>query len=206
MFRRVLLCFVFGWFATLATAATPPILVLGDSLSAAHGIAVKDGWVSLLTERLQAATPPRAVVNASISGETTAGGLARLPQLLTDHQPALVIVELGANDGLRGLPLAEARANLVKILTAVRAAGAHALLVGIELPVNYGPQYRDGLRSMYRGLADEFNAPLLPFLLDGVALDPDLMQDDGLHPNAKAQPKVLDNVWAVLQPALRDLR
>ena len=162
--------------------------------------------MNLLAERLQASVPPRAVVNASISGETTSGGLARLPPLLAEHHPALVIVELGANDGLRGLPLAEARANLVKILTAIRAAGAHALLVGIELPVNYGPQYRDGLRSMYRGLAAEFNAPLLPFLLDGVALDPDLMQDDGLHPNAKAQPKVLENVWAVLQPALRDLR
>jgi len=180
--------------------------VLGDSLSAAHGIAVKEGWVNLLAERLQASAPPRTVVNASICGETTSGGLARLPPLLAEHHPALVIVELGANDGLRGLPLAEARANLVKILTAIRAAGAHALLVGIELPVNYGPQYRDGLRSMYRGLAAEFNAPLLPFLLDGVALDPDLMQDDGLHPNAKAQPKVLENVWAVLQPALRDLR
>lgn len=197
---------MFGWFGSLAAAASPPILVLGDSLSAAHGIAVKDGWVSLLKQRLQTAVPTRAVVNASISGETTAGGLARLPQLLADNRPALVIVELGANDGLRGLPLAEARANLVKILTAIRASGAHTLLIGIELPVNYGPQYRDGLRSMYRGLAGEFNAPLLPFLLEGVALDPELMQDDGLHPNAKAQPKVLENVWAVLQPTLHDLR
>jgi len=161
--------------------------------------------VNLLAERLQASAPPRTVVNASISGETTSGGLARLPPLLAEHHPALVIVELGANDGLRGLPLAEARANLVKILTAIRAAGAHALLVGIELPVNYGPQYRDGLRAMYRGLAEEFNVPLVPFLLEGVALDPDLMQDDGLHPKAAAEPRVLDTVWAVLQPALAAL-
>ncbi len=199
-------------FATFAAVAAPaptsaaPILVLGDSLSAAHGIALKDGWVSLLGQRLEAAQPPRIVVNASISGETTAGGLARLPRLLADTHPALVVVELGANDGLRGLPLAEARANLAKILDAIRDAKARAVLVGIELPVNYGPQYRDGLRTMYRGLADEFNVPLLPFLLDGVALDPDLMQDDGLHPNAAAQPKVLANVWTVLEPVLRDLR
>lgn len=189
-----------------AAPAPAPLLVLGDSLSAAHGIALKDGWVALLDARLQASPSPRPVVNASISGETTAGGLARLPALLAEHRPALVLVELGANDGLRGLPLAEARANLAKMLAAIRAAKAGVVLVGIELPVNYGPQYRDGLRSMYRGLAEEFNAPLLPFLLDGVALDPDLMQDDGLHPNAKAQPKILDNVWVVLQPALRDLR
>jgi acyl-CoA thioesterase-1 len=202
-----LLRFLLGWvcLVSVAAAAPAPLLVLGDSLSAAHGIALKDGWVALLDGRLQASPSPRPVVNASISGETTAGGLARLPGLLAEHRPALVVVELGANDGLRGLPLAEARANLAKMLAAIRAAKAGVVLVGIELPVNYGPQYRDGLRSMYRGLAEEFNAPLLPFLLDGVALDPDLMQDDGLHPNAKAQPKILDNVWAVLQPALRDL-
>ncbi len=195
---------MFGAYASSAAAAAP-LLVLGDSLSAAHGIAATDGWVALLERRLQQTSPPRAVVNASISGETTAGGLARLPKLLADDRPALVVVELGANDGLRGLPLAEARANLAKILAAIRAAGAKALLVGIELPVNYGPQYRDGLRSMYRGLADEFNVPLLPFLLDGVALDPALMQDDGLHPTAAAQPKLLDNVWTVLEPELRAL-
>lgn len=197
--------FAFGCFVSFASAASRPILVLGDSLSAAHGIALQDGWVVLLERRLQTAPTPRAVVNASISGETTAGGLARLPALLAEHEPALVLVELGANDGLRGLPLAEARANLAKILGAIRAANAKALLIGIELPVNYGPQYRDGLRSMYRGLAGEFNVPLVPFLLDGVALDPELMQEDGLHPNAKAQPKVLDNVWAVLRPALDGL-
>lgn len=182
-----------------------PILVLGDSLSAAYGIAPQEGWVHLLGQRLESQVAPRPVVNASISGETTAGGLARLPRLLAEHRPALVVVELGANDGLRGLPLGEIRANLTQILSAIRAAGARALLLGIELPVNYGPRYRDDLRSMYRGLADEFNAPLVPFLLDGVALDPVLMQDDGLHPRAAGEPKVLDNVWAALAPLLGSL-
>lgn len=192
--------------AAAKPAANAPILVLGDSLSSAHRIAPESGWVHLLEQRLNASGPSRPVVNASISGETTAGGLARLPKLLADLKPALVVVELGANDGLRGLPLAEVRANLVKILTADRDAGARSVLLGIELPVNYGPQYRDGLRQMYRDLAAEFNAPLVPFLLDGVALDPALMQDDGLHPKAEGEPKVLDNVWPVLEPAVKSLR
>lgn len=187
-------------------AAAQPVLVFGDSLSAAHGIAPEQGWVALLGQRLAADAKPRAVVNASISGETTAGGVARLPALLAEHRPALVVLELGANDGLRGLPLAAARANLVKMLEAIRGAGAQALLLGIELPVNYGPQYRDGLRSLYRDLSGEFNVPLVPFLLEGVALDPDLMQDDGLHPKAAGQARVLENVWAELEPALAKLR
>jgi acyl-CoA thioesterase-1 len=188
-----------------AWPAPRPILVLGDSLSAAHGIAIDAGWVHLLEARLGQSPAPRPVVNASISGETTASGRTRLPQLLTEHKPALVILELGANDGLRGLPLAEIRANLAHMIEACRAAGAAVVLVGIELPINYGPQYRDGLRSLYRDVAREFNLPLVPFLLDGVALDPNLMQDDGLHPNAEGEPKVLENVWPVLEPALRAL-
>lgn len=191
----------------MASAATvPPVLVLGDSLSAAHGIAPDEGWVALLDARLAGSATPRAVVNASISGETTAGGLARLPDLLAEHRPALVVLELGANDGLRGLPLATVRANLRQMLEAIRAAGVQALLVGIELPVNYGPQYRDGLRTLYRDLAGEFNVPLVPFLLEGVALDPALMQDDGLHPTAAGQPRLLATVWAVLEPALASRR
>lgn len=186
----------------LAAAEPRPLLVLGDSLSAAYGIAPQEGWVALLAERLKSSKPIRKVVNASISGETSAGGLARLPALLAEHKPGLVIVELGANDGLRGLPLAQLRDNLAKILGATRSAGARAVLVGIELPINYGPQYRDGLRELYRGLAHEFNVPLVPFLLEGVALDPALMQDDGLHPKAAAEPRVLDNVWKELEPTL----
>jgi acyl-CoA thioesterase-1 len=145
------------------------------------------------------------VVNASISGETTAGGLARLPALLAAHEPAVLVVELGANDALRGLPIDEPRANLARIIELGRDAGAKIVLLGIEIPVNYGPRYRDVLRSMYRDLAAEFNVPLLPFLLAGVAEDPDLMQEDGLHPNASGQPKVLDNVWPVLEPVLDEL-
>lgn len=185
-----------------AATAQGPILVLGDSLSSAHRIAAEAGWVHLLELRLQAAAMPRKVVNASISGETTSGGLARLPKLLAETKPALVLVELGANDGLRGLPLVEIRSNLRTILTAIRDRGAHGVLLGIELPINYGPQYRDGLRTLYRDLAREFNVPLVPFLLDGVALDPNLMQDDGLHPKAEGEPRVLENVWKVLEPTL----
>jgi len=193
-------------FTGIAGAATRPVLVLGDSLSAAYRIAPEAGWVHLLEQRLQKSPAPRPIVNASISGETTAGALARLPPLLAEHKPALVVVELGANDGLRGLPLAEIRANLTRIVTASREAGAAVVLIGIELPINYGPQYRDGLRSLYRDMAKEFNLPLVPFLLEGVALDPELMQDDGVHPRAEAEPKVLENVWPVLEPALKALR
>ncbi|MCQ4165269.1 arylesterase [Tahibacter harae] len=186
-----------------ATAATGSVLVLGDSLSAAHGIARDAGWVNLLQQRLAAAAPARSVVNASISGETTAGGLARLPALLTQNKPAIVLIELGANDGLRGLPLSEISANLKQMLELVRKSGAKAVLAGIELPVNYGPQYRDGLRAIYRDLAGEFNVPLVPFLLEGVALQPELIQDDGLHPTAQAQGRILENVWSVVGPVLK---
>jgi acyl-CoA thioesterase-1 len=188
-----------------AAAAARPLLVLGDSLSAAHHIPTESGWVHLLETRIAQSKHPRPVVNASVSGETTAGGLARLPKLLADDKPALVVIELGANDGLRGLPLGEIRKNLVLMIRASRDAGASVVLAGIELPINYGPQYRDGLRAIYRDLAAEFNLPLVPFLLDGVALNPELMQDDGLHPKAAGEPKVLENVWPVLEPALEKL-
>jgi acyl-CoA thioesterase-1 len=197
MIGRLLALLLLVWNG-IAWAAPQPLLVLGDSLSSAHHIAVETGWVHLLETRLQQSKNPRSVVNASISGETTSGGLARLPQLLAEHKPALVVVELGANDGLRGLPLAQIRENLTSIIRACQVAGAEVVLVGIELPINYGPQYRDGLRSMYRDLSQEFNLPLVPFLLAGVALDPDLMQDDGLHPKSEGEPKVLENVWPVL--------
>lgn len=193
----------------LSSAAEPsitrPLLVLGDSLSAGYGIAVESGWVSLLGERMAKRSPPRTVINASISGETSAGGLARLDALLAEHKPVLVIVELGANDALRGLPISEPTRNLGTIIEHARKAGAKILLVGIEIPLNYGPQYRDRLRVMYRDLASEFNVPLVPFLLDGVALDPSLMQADGLHPTAAAQPQVLETVWKVLEPMMKTL-
>ena len=202
--RLVLVVLLFG--CGPAFAAPAPVLVFGDSLSSAHHIAVESGWVHLLELKLEASKNPRPVVNASISGETTSGGLQRLPKILADTRPALVVLELGANDGLRGLPLAEIRENLVKMIRASQAAGAAVVLLGIELPINYGPQYRDGLRGIYRDVAAEFNLPLVPFLLDGVALNPDLMQDDGLHPKAEGEPKVLDNVWPVLEPAIAKLK
>ncbi|HET6545459.1 MAG TPA: arylesterase [Rhodanobacteraceae bacterium] len=203
---RLILSLLVWLVSTAAVAASPqPILVLGDSLSSAYRIAPEDGWVHLLRARLDRAGVARRLINASIAGETSAGGLERLPELLAKHHPALVIVELGANDGLRGLPLATIRDNLTAIVTRSRDAGARVVLLGIELPVNYGPHYRDGLRTLYRDLSREFNLPLVPFLLEGVALDPALMQEDGLHPTAAGEPKVLDNVWAVLEPALRDL-
>jgi acyl-CoA thioesterase-1 len=200
--RTLILCLLLASTSLAVSAAAPlatsrSILVLGDSLSAAYHIAPESGWVTLLAHRLTEQSPknPRLVVNASISGETSAGGLARLPKLLAENKPVLVVVELGANDGLRGLAVEEIRGNLKRILRACRDANAKILLLGIELPINYGPQYRDGLRAMYRDVAHEFNVPLVPFLLEGVATDPKLMQDDGLHPVAAAEPKVLENVW-----------
>jgi acyl-CoA thioesterase-1 len=187
----------------LVSAAPPrPVLVLGDSLSAAHNIPVERGWVHLLEVHLSKMRPPRPVINASISGETSAGGRARLPALLEKHRPAVVILELGANDGLRGLPLDALRDNLDAMVVAAQKAGAKVLLLGIELPVNYGPRYRDGLRKVYADLAAKRRAALVPFLLEGVALDPALMQDDGLHPTAAGEPRVLDNVWPALEPLL----
>ena len=191
------------WVALPVQAAPPrTILLVGDSLSAAHNIEVAASWPVLLQKRLADMRPPRTLVNASISGETTAAGLARLPALLKQHRPGIVILELGGNDGLRGLPLAEIRANLSRMIRDAQASGARVLLLGIELPLNYGPQYRAGLRAIYADLARDDRVPLVPFLLDGIALDPALMQPDGLHPTAAAQPRVLANVWPVLRPML----
>ncbi len=193
-----------GAIAGTAQAAPPKIvLVLGDSLSAAHNIPVESGWVHLLGDRLAKMEPGWTVVNASISGETSLSGRHRLPALLEKYHPAVLVIELGANDGLRGLPLAQLRENLAAMVDAAQQAKARVLLLGIELPVNYGPQYRDGLRAVYADVARDKKTALLPFLLDGVALKPELMQEDGLHPIASAQPRVLDNVWAPLTPLLR---
>ncbi len=185
-------------------AEVPVVLVLGDSLSAAHAIPVESGWVSLLQQRVSANGRAR-IVNASISGETTAGGQSRLPALLAEHHPAIVAIQLGANDGLRGLPMAQIKDNLAALITTTQAAGSRVLLIGIELPVNYGPRYRDALRAIYAELATQYDTALVPFLLDGVALEPGLILDDGLHPNAEAQPRILENVWPVLEPMLSAL-
>ena len=185
-------------------AATPKtVLVLGDSLSAAHNIPVESGWVSLLDARLRRMVPMWTAINASISGETSLSGRNRLPALLQKYHPAVLVLELGANDGLRGLPLPLLHDNLVAMIDEAQQAKVSVLLVGIELPVNYGPQYRDGLRAVYADLAKSRHVALVPFLLEGVALDPSLMQDDGLHPLAAGEPKVLDTVWKPLLPLLQ---
>ena len=184
-------------------APVPSILVVGDSLSAGYGIDLRDGWVTLLQQRLTRQGYPHAVVNASISGDTTAGGRARLPAALKRHRPQIVILELGGNDGLRGLSLRETRANLEAMIKAAQAAGARVLLVGIHLPPNYGPEYTGKFHAIYRDLARAYNAALAPFLLEGVALSPGLMQPDGIHPRAAAQPRLLDNVWPYLEPLLK---
>ncbi len=191
--------------AGAAMAADKPgtVLVLGDSLSAAHNIAAAQGWVHLLEVRLGDMEPGWTAINASISGETSLSGRNRLPALLEKYHPGVVVLELGANDGLRGLPLPALRENLAAMVDAAQKSGARVLLLGIELPVNYGPQYRDGLRAIYADLARDKHTALVPFLLEGVALDPSLMQDDGLHPTAAGEPKVLDNVWKALHPLLQ---
>jgi acyl-CoA thioesterase-1 len=188
----------------VAQAATPKtVLVLGDSLSAAHNIPVESGWVHLLDARLATMVPKWTAINASISGETSLSGRNRLPALLQKYRPSVLVLELGANDGLQGLPLPSLHDNLAAMIDAAQRAKVRVLLVGIELPVNYGPQYRDGLRAVYAGLAKSTHVALVPFLLDGVALDPSLMQDDGLHPLAAGEPKVLQTVWRFLQPLLQ---
>jgi acyl-CoA thioesterase-1 len=202
MWKRILLLMVVLGGAPATFAASPVILVLGDSLSAGLGIDVRVGWVALLQQRLAQAGYAYTVVNASISGDTTSGGRARLPQALTSHRPQWVILELGANDGLRGLPVKDMRVNLRAMIQDARAHGARVLLVGMRLPVNYGPAYTEQFHAVYVDLARREKIPLVPFLLDGVALRPDLLQDDGLHPRAQAQAALLDNVWPHLQPLL----
>jgi len=186
-----------------ALASDRTILVLGDSLSAAYGIRPELGWVALLTQRLQAQGYGYRVVNASVSGETTSGGRERLPRALQLHQPAIVILELGANDGLRGLPVKTARENLGQMLQLSRGARAAVLLVGIRIPPNYGPRYTEDFARMFPELANQYHVPLVPFLLDNVALDPARMQEDGLHPNAQGEPVVLETLWPYLKPLLK---
>ncbi|UOG90485.1 MAG: arylesterase [Candidatus Thiothrix sulfatifontis] len=175
------------------------VLVWGDSLSAAYGIPVETGWVSLLQTKLG---DHYKVVNGSISGETTAGGLTRLPEALKQHEPDYVLLELGANDGLRGIDLPTMRRNLEQMITLSQTADAKVILLGIQLPPNYGTTFTEKFAATYTDLAKQYTIPLLPFLLDGVAENWDLMQADGLHPTAAAQPQLLANVWKVLETAL----
>jgi len=190
-------------FGSAVRAESPVILVLGDSLSAGYGIPVEKGWVSLLQRRLVERGFPYRVVNASISGDTTSGGLSRLPAALELHRPAIVVLELGANDGLRGQPPMAMSRNLSRMIERSRQAGARVLLAEMRIPPNYGPLYAQKFQATFGELAQHYAIPLIPFLLDGVAGNPALIQDDGLHPRAEAQPRILDNVWAVLEPALK---
>lgn len=185
-----------------APAQARTILVVGDSLSAAFGMDTRAGWVALLEQRLVREKLDYTVVNASISGDITANGLARLPRLLARHQPAIVIVELGGNDGLRGLSLEQMKHNLTAMIGKARTRGARVLLVGIELPPNYGRRYTERFREVYRQIAREQNVPLVPFLLAGVGTDRTLMQADGIHPTPEVQPRMLDNLWPSLRPLL----
>ena len=180
----------------------PTILVLGDSLSAAYGMAPERGWVSLLAERLADEGSPYRVVNASVSGETTTGGRARAPALLERHRPRVVIVELGGNDGLRGYSVAHIRENLDAIARAARDKGAAVVVAGMQMTPNLGPRYTASFRDVFVEVSESLDAKLVPFLLEGI--DPETMlQRDGIHPTAEAQPILLENVWEVLEPLLR---
>ena len=187
---------------TNAYSAPKTQLVLGDSLSAEYGLARGTRWVALLEQRLKAQKNDTRIVNASISGETTSGGRARLPALLTKHQPDVVLIELGANDGLRGLPVAAAEANLRAMGDAARKTGAKVILVGMRMPPNYGRDYADKFYGVYGKLAKEWKAPLVPFMFEGIADQPQLFQADRLHPTAQAHPVILKNIWPQLSPLL----
>jgi len=180
----------------------PSILIFGDSLSAAYGIGEDEGWVTLLAERLMQENSKLQVINGSVSGETTTGGRARLPSLLQRYAPTYVLIELGGNDGLRGLPLALMRENLTEMITLSKASGATVLIAGMQIPPNYGPRYTEPFYAQYAELAEEFDLYLIPFLIDGIPQQPALMQADGIHPKAEAQSMILDNVWPVLRKAM----
>jgi acyl-CoA thioesterase-1 len=187
-----------------ANADAPAILVFGDSISAGYGLAhVEQGWVGMLRAKLKDEGYGYQVVNASVTGETTAGGLARLPRALALHHPRVVILELGGNDGLRALPIDQMRSNLGKMVDLAVDSGAQVLLLGMRIPPNYGPEFTEKFFAVFADVARDKKTPLVPFLLNDIALSPNLMQADGVHPNELGQPKLLDNVWPRLRPLLR---
>ena len=190
-------------FAVTAVAQAATLLVLGDSLSSAYGIGPREGWVTLMEERLKQQKFDYNVVNASISGETTSGGAARIDEALARTRPALVIVALGGNDGLRGLPVSQIKANLMRIVENAKRRGARVLLLGIRMPPNYGPQYVREFEAVFTEVARRHKTPLVPFMLQGVAEQRDLMQPDNIHPTAAAQPVILETVWKKLLPLLK---
>jgi acyl-CoA thioesterase I len=186
-----------------AHGAGQTIVVVGDSLSSGYGIAAEQSWVAMLEDRLRSEGYGYQVVNASIAGDTSSGGLARLPRLLEAHDPQLVVIELGGNDGLRGQPVAALRDNLAKMIELSKGSGADVVLAGIKMPPNYGQTYGRSLAAVYPELAARFDTPLIEFILEDVALNGELMQPDGIHPNAAGQKVVFANVWRVLGPLLK---
>ena len=186
-----------------ASEREPVVLVVGDSLSAGYGVAVDSTWVALLQQRLAKQGYGYHVVNASISGDTTGAARTRLPRALELHKPAVVILELGGNDGLRGLPLRQVRENFQFLIERSKDAGAQVVLIGMRMPPNYGAAYADAFHALYGELARQYGTPMVGFFLDGVALDESLMQADGIHPTAAAQPRLLDNLWPALQKVLK---
>ncbi|HEY3654809.1 MAG TPA: arylesterase [Steroidobacteraceae bacterium] len=202
--KRLVVLLVLGFAAFSARADTPAILIFGDSISAGYGLAhVEQGWVAMLRVKLKNEGYGYQVINASVSGETTAGGLARLPRALALHHPRIVIVELGGNDGLRALPIDQMRSNLAKMVDLSTGMGARVLLLGMRMPPNYGVEFTEKFSSVFVDVAHDKKVPLVPFVLAGIALSPDLIQADGMHPNELGQPQVLANVWLGLKPILR---
>ncbi|PCJ24868.1 MAG: arylesterase [SAR86 cluster bacterium] len=195
-------CMIF--FSARAVASEFTLLVFGDSLSAAYGIEEDKGWVTLLDDRILLEDRPYRVVNGSVSGETSTGGLARLPAMLESYSPDLLILELGGNDGLRGLPINLLKQNLQEMILLARNSGAQVVLTGIQIPPNYGPRYTIPFTELYGELATQMNIALVPFLIEGIPQKPELMQNDGIHPRAEAQFMILDNVWSVLEPMLKN--
>ena len=198
------LCLIAAAPSSVRAAEPPPvILVVGDSISAGYGLIPGQGWVTLLQQRLKREGYGYRVVNASVTGETTDGGVQRLARTLAQHHPAVVIIELGGNDGLRGLPVSRVSANLDLLIMKSRAAGARVLLVAIRVPTNYGPRYTSSFQNIYTELATRYRIGLVPFLSDQAAVDLALFQPDGIHPNAQAQPILLDKLWPQLSPLLQ---
>lgn len=201
---RSILFVLLAFFAAPILASQNTLLILGDSLSAAYGVPSEAAWVQLLKQRLQSNGMSNwQVINASISGETTDGGARRLPGLLEQNGPEVVVIELGGNDGLRGFPPHVIESNLASMITQVQESGAHAVLIGMQIPPNYGQRYTRMFADIFPKLSDRYNAALVPFFLEGIYNQDDLMQDDGIHPTAEAQPRLLENVWPVLKPVLR---
>ena len=202
-FVRILLFLLLPVISEFSFAKQPTVLVMGDSLSAGYGIQLEQSWVTLLQRELVKSTQSK-VINASVSGETSGGGLARLPALLSKHKPDVVIIELGGNDGLRGQPINIMQDNLQTMITASQTVGADVLLAGMQIPPNYGPRYTKQFKETYVKLAEKNNISLVPFLLENVAAQSNLIQRDGIHPTAEAQPIILKNVLPVLVPLLKN--